>query len=83
MTEPEGTLALEALLTPPVVRPELVRLLVAAACVRFTTLGTVTGCPEATISTAAKFHRSDVGAVSLSVAAVPPAGIALMIRCTQ
>src|SRR3954464_9058155 len=55
MTEPQGTVALDAVLTVPTVKPALVMAVVAAACVRFTTFGTATsGEPvETTKGTAA------------------------------
>src|SRR5580765_1740998 len=43
MTEPAVTVALDAVLTVPTVKPAPVMAVVAAACVRFTTFGTATG----------------------------------------
>ena len=45
MTEPAGTVVLDAVLTVPSVRPALPSAVVAAAWVRFTTFGTATGAP--------------------------------------
>ena len=45
MTEPAGTVVLDAVLTVPTVRPALPSAVVAAAWVRFTTFGTATGAP--------------------------------------
>ena len=55
MTEPAGTVALDAVVTVPTVKPALVMAVVAAACVRFTTFGTATsgGPVETTKATAA------------------------------
>ena len=44
MTLPEGTVALWACVTAPTVSPAPVMAVEAAACVRPTTFGTVTGC---------------------------------------
>ena len=41
MTDPAGTVALDAVVTVPTARPAAVRLAVAAACVRLTTFGTL------------------------------------------
>src|SRR6476661_1060689 len=54
MTEPLGTVVLDAVVIVPTVRLALPIAVVAAACVRFTTLGTVTsGGPDATTSATA------------------------------
>ena len=54
MTEPAGTVVLDAVEMMPVVRAALVSALVAAAWVKFTTLGTVTsGGPDETTSATA------------------------------
>src|SRR6185436_19425369 len=51
MTEPAGTVVLVAVVTVPTTRPAFVIAVVAAACVRPTTLGTATcGRPEETTS---------------------------------
>ena len=49
-------------------------------------VGALGGCVSLTAgstSTAAKFQRSAVGAVSFSVTAVPGSGVAAFCRCTQ
>src|SRR5262245_61915733 len=54
MTEPAGTVVLEAVVTVPAARPTDVSAAVAAACVMFTTLGTATiGGPLDTTSATA------------------------------
>jgi len=86
ITEPAGTVVLEAVTTAPTVRPADARLVEAAACVWPTILGTVTGggaSVAARISTAATFHRSLGGAVSLIVAVVPALATGVVIDCTQ
>src|SRR6185503_6362963 len=86
ITEPAGTVVLDAVITVPTVRPADVRLVAAAACVWPTMLGTVTGggaSVAARISTAATFQRSLVGAVSLIVAVVPVFATGVVIDCTQ
>ena len=49
LTDPAGTVALNAVLTVPTARPTLVSLAVASARVRFTTSGTMVGGPDETI----------------------------------
>src|SRR6185503_1348989 len=88
ITEPAGTVVLEADVIAPTVKPAPVMLLDAAACVRPTTFGTVGGggggvVVPARISTDAMFHRSLVGAVLLSVAVVPALATGVAIDCTQ
>ena len=84
MTEPAGTVVLAALATAPTVKPAPVSAAVAAACVKLTTLGTATReALAATISTAAKFHRSVVGAVSRIWICVPAAATDPVAACTQ
>src|SRR5215510_1720384 len=54
MTDPDGMVVLDAVVTVPTARPAAVSVLVAAACVRFTTLGTATvGGPDDTTSATA------------------------------
>src|SRR5690349_7467852 len=54
MTDPAGTVVLAAFVTVPTVSPVPVIALLAAACVRFTTFGTLTcGGPEETTSATA------------------------------
>jgi hypothetical protein len=54
MTDPEGTVVLDAVVTAPSVRLALVMALVAAACVNPTTFGVATcGRPDETTSTTA------------------------------
>src|ERR671936_695860 len=54
MTEPAGTVVLDALVTAPSVRFAFVMAVVAAACVRLTTFGTATsGGPDETTSATA------------------------------
>ena len=49
MTEPDGTVVLDAVVTVPTVRPAPVIAVVAAVCVRPTTFGTATcGGPDET-----------------------------------
>jgi hypothetical protein len=85
-TAPFAITVLDAKLTVPTTRPAPVMAVVAAACVWFTTFG-VTTVPELTgaavISTAAKFHRSVVGAVLFIWTAVPEAAIAPLRLWTQ
>ena len=51
MIDPGGTVALDAVVTAPTTRPAFVIAVVAAACVRPTTLGTATcGAPDDTTS---------------------------------
>src|SRR5258705_288475 len=86
MTDPDGTVVLDAVVTAPTVRPAPVIAPVAAASVRPTTSGTVIGGgvnPTARISTVARFQRSLVGTVSLIVATVPVLATSEVIDCTQ
>ena len=54
MTEPAGTVALDAVVIAPTVKPAVVIAAVAAACVSATTLGTATsGGPDDTTSATA------------------------------
>src|SRR6476620_6091592 len=54
MTDPDGTVVLDAVVTVPTVRPAVVIADVAAACVRPTTFGTATcGGPDETTSATA------------------------------
>ena len=54
ITDPAGTVVLDAVVTVPTVRPAPVIAVVAAACVRPTTLGTATcGRPDETTSATA------------------------------
>ena len=72
ITDPAGTVVLDVVVTAPTVSPVFVIAVVAAACVRPATFGTVTGgSVEVRISIAARFQRSAVGAVSLIVATLP------------
>ena len=82
MTDPAGTVVLAAVVTVATAKPAPVMAAVAAACVRFTTLGTATR-EAATISTAARFHRSVVGAVARIWIGVPAAATAPVAACTQ
>src|SRR5436190_1694959 len=51
MTDPAGTIVLDTVVTVPAVRPALVIVVLAAACVRPTTFGTATcGAPDETTS---------------------------------
>ena len=81
---PAGTVALDAVVTVPTVRPAPVIAVVAAACVRPTTFGIATcGSVELMISTAAMFQRSVVGAVTFIVVSVPLDAIGAVRVCTQ
>src|SRR5260221_386882 len=71
LTPPDGTVVLDAVVMAPIVKPAEVIAVVAAACVRLTTSGTVTGGRAGTTSTAAKFQRMLVGAVTPSRTLVP------------
>src|SRR5204863_524995 len=73
MTEPAGTVVLDAVVMAPTVKPAVVIATVAAAWVRFTMLGTVAGGVADTISTAAKFQRSVSGAATPNFTSVPAA----------
>src|SRR4051812_30702863 len=54
MTDPDGTVVLDAVVTVPTKRPTLLIAVDAAACVSPTTFGTVTcGCPDDTTSATA------------------------------
>jgi len=54
MTAPAGTVVLYAVVTVPTVKPAAVMVVVAAACVMFTTFGTATsGAPDETTSVTA------------------------------
>src|SRR6185503_13965511 len=86
ITEPAGTVALDAVVIAPTVRPAPWIVVVAAACVRLTTLGTAMvagGAVADTISIDARFQRSVAGAVSLIVATVPAAATGAERACTQ
>src|SRR5262245_44132515 len=86
MTEPAGTVVLDAVVIVPTVTPADVIALVAADCVSDTTLGTVTsggGVPAAATSTTAKFQRSVVGAVTPIVTMVPALSIFAAVTCVQ
>ena len=72
ITDPAGTVVLDAVVTVPTVRPAPVIAAVAAACVWPTTFGIATcDSTEFTISMAARFHMSVVGEVSFKVVSVP------------
>jgi hypothetical protein len=75
ITEPAATVVLDCVVTVPTTRPALVIAVVAAACVRPTTSGTVAPAEAVPtrISTAAEFQRSLVGDGLLIVATVPAA----------
>src|SRR3954453_13069551 len=85
MTTPAGTVLLADVVTPPRTRPAPVMASVAAVCVKPTTFGTVgeTATLPTTISTAAAFQRSLVGAVSLIVVTVPAFATAAVGDWTQ
>src|SRR5438093_8654555 len=86
MTEPAGTVVLVAVVIARTARPAFVIAVVAAPCVRFTTLGTVDddgADPAGRISTAAKFQRSVSGVVALRVTSVPADATAPVLACMQ
>src|SRR5262245_19082524 len=82
ITEPDGTVGLDEVLTVPTVRPATVMAADAFACVMLTTFGTVTdaGAEPLLTSTAAKFQRSVVGDRSFSVT-LPAAAVGLVRPC--
>jgi len=66
MTDPAATVALDAVVTVPTAKPAPVIALVAAACVRFTTFGTLTGAgPVDTTRFTALPEATDVPAAGL------------------
>ena len=63
MTDPAGTVRLDAVVTVPTVRLAAVSALLAAACVRSTTLGTATcGSPDETTRATAVLMTTSVAA---------------------
>ena len=63
MTDPAGTVRLEAVVTAPTVRLAAVSALLAAACVSATTFGTATcGSPDETTSATAVLIKTSVAA---------------------
>ena len=78
MTDPAGTVALDAVVTVPTVRPAAVIALVAAACVRPTTFGTLTGAgPDDTTRFTALPAATDVRAAGVAPLIDPAATVAL------
>src|SRR6185436_12773545 len=78
MTEPAGTVALDAVVIVPTVKPAPVIAAVAAACVKFTTLGTATsGGPVETTKLTAEPAALCVPAVGLWLMTEPAATVAL------
>src|SRR4029079_10792307 len=86
ITSSAGTKGLVSRVIVPIVRPAAISASDASACRRPVTSGTVTTASDdaaGTISTAERFQRSPVGAVSLMVATVPAFGTAAASACTQ
>src|SRR3954462_4629797 len=85
ITEPAGTVVLEAVVMAPTARFAPVIAVAAAACVRPTTFGTPTGAVAgaARISTAVMFHRSLEGPMLSTTVGVPALAIAAARDCTQ
>src|SRR6267142_2416721 len=78
MTEPTGTVGLDAVVIAPTVRPADVIAAVAAACVRVTTLGTATsGGPDDTTSATALPATTCVPAAGFWLT-IEPAGTVLL-----
>ena len=66
ITDPTGTVRLDAVVTTPTVRLAVVSALDAAACVRLTTFGTATcGSPDETTSATAVLMTTSVAAAGL------------------
>src|SRR6267143_4773215 len=86
MTDPDGTVVLDAMVVAPTVRLAFMIAVVAAPCVRFTTLGTVDDDPvdpTGRISTAAKFQRSVSGVAARRETSVPADATAPVPACIQ
>src|SRR5262245_59563706 len=78
MTDPDGTVVLDAVVTAPRVRFAAVIALVAAACVRFTTFGTATiGGPDDTTSATALPDATCVPAAGLWLITDPDGTVVL------
>src|SRR5687767_1858944 len=78
MTNPAGTVSLDAVETLPMTRPTAVIALPAAACVRFTTAGTDTsGRPDETTSVTAVPETTDVPASGLWLMTLPAGTVRL------
>src|SRR5262245_36463859 len=86
ITDPAGTVVLDAVVTVPTTRFAPVIAEVAAVCVRPTRFGTATwggGVDATRISMAARFQRSVVGDVALMVAVDPAFATGAVRACTQ
>src|SRR6185295_11854917 len=78
MTDPDGTVVLDAVVTVPTVRPAVVIADVAAACVRATTFGTATcGGPDETTCATALPTFTCVAAVGFSLMPHPDGTVVL------
>src|ERR1700681_556266 len=78
MTEPAATVALDAVVIAPTVKPADVIAAIAAACVWFTTSGTATsGGPDDMVSATALPRLTCVPATGLSLMTAPAATVVL------
>jgi hypothetical protein len=82
MTDPAGTVALDAVVTVPSVRPAAVKSVVAAACVSPTTEGTVTGGPDEITSATALPAATCVPLVGFWLITDPDATVVLDAEVT-
>src|SRR3954454_1012440 len=83
MTDPAGTVALDAVVTAPTTRPAFVIAVDAAACVRPTTFGTATwGGPDDTMSDTALPTETCVAAAGVWLMTEPAGTMALDANVT-